>query len=329
MFRNKEIRRIAILYCIIVSAATAAGFKIGIMAGVLELLSARLLGIIFYVFTRARYQKIAQLSEQIDLVLHNSEHLYISEAEEGELSILQSEIVKMTLRIREQNDALKRDKKYLADSLADISHQLRTPLTSVNILLSLLEKGTEKKEQKALIREAGGLFDQMDFLLTSLLKLSRLDAGIVIFKQERINMSHLLSASLCPFLISMELHNIQIQTDIPKEAEITGDFRWLSEAFQNLIKNSIESVGDNGRIEILCVDNPIFTEITFHDDGAGFGEEDLPHLFERFYRGKDADATGYGIGLALCRTIIMHQGGTIAAQNALQGGAVFVVRFPK
>ena len=125
MFRNKEIRRIAILYCIIVSAATAAGFKIGIMAGVLELLSACLLGIIFYVFTRARYQKIAQLSEQIDLVLHNSEHLYISEAEEGELSILQSEIVKMTLRIREQNDALKRDKKYLADSLADISHQHR------------------------------------------------------------------------------------------------------------------------------------------------------------------------------------------------------------
>lgn len=110
MFRNKEIRRIAILYLIIVSVTTAAGFQIGTMAGVLELLSACLLGIIFYMFTGARYQRIAKLSEQIDLVLHNSEHLYISEAEEGELAILQSEILKMTLRIREQNDALKKKK---------------------------------------------------------------------------------------------------------------------------------------------------------------------------------------------------------------------------
>lgn len=329
MFRNKEIRRIAISYFIIVSVTTAAGFQIGIMAGVLELLLACLLGIIFYVFTRARYQRIAQLSEQIDLVLHNSEHLYISEAEEGELAILQSEILKMTLRIREQNEALKKEKKHLADSLADISHQLRTPLTSAAIILSLLEKNAEKKEQKEMIREAGELFEQMDFLLASLLKLSRLDAGMVVFKEERINMGSLVSASLRPFLISMELHHIQVQTDIPEKIEITGDFRWLSEAFQNIMKNSMESVGDNGVIEIICTDNPIFTEITFHDDGAGFKEEDIPHLFERFYRGKDAKATGYGIGLALCRTIIMGQGGTILAKNDPQKGAVFTIRFPK
>ncbi len=329
MLRNKEIRQAAILFLIIVFIASTAGFKVSVTAGILQLFSAVILGIVFYVFTKARYKKIAQLSEQIDLVLHNSEHLYISEVEEGELSILQSEIVKMTLRIREQNDELKKEKKHLADSLADISHQLRTPLTSVNIIFSLLEKDTEKKEQKVLIREAEGLFGQMDFLLSSLLKLSRLDAGIVMFKKERINISNLVSVSLRPFLISMELHNIHIQTDIPKELNISGDFRWLSEAFQNIIKNSIESVGDNGKIKIGCVDNPIFTEITFHDDGAGFKKEDLPHLFERFYRGKDADATGYGIGLALCRNIIMQQGGTISAKNNPQGGAVFSVRFLK
>lgn len=329
MLRNKEIRQIAVLFFAIVCMAAAIGFKISIMAGVLEVLSSALLGVVFYVFTKARYKKIAQLSEQIDMVLHNSEHLYISEAEEGELSILQSEIVKMTLRIREQNDELRREKKHLADSLADISHQLRTPLTSVNIILSLLENNTEKKEQKALIREAAGLFEQMDFLLASLLKLSRLDAGIVVFKKERINVGKLVSDSLRPFLISMELHNIQIQTDIPEKIEISGDFRWLSEAFQNIVKNSIESVGDNGEIKIICTENPLFTEVTIHDDGPGFEKEDLPHLFERFYRGKDADATGYGIGLALCRNIIMRQGGTIFAQNNPQGGAEFSVRFLK
>ncbi len=329
MLRNKEIRQIAVLFFAIVCMAVTIGFKISIMAGVLEVLSSALLGGVFYAFTKARYKKIAQLSEQIDMVLHNSEHLYISEAEEGELSILQSEIVKMTLRIREQNDELRREKKHLADSLADISHQLRTPLTSVNIILSLLENDTEKKEQKALIREAAGLFEQMDFLLASLLKLSRLDAGIVVFKKERINVGKLVSDSLRPFLISMELHNIQIQADIPEEIKISGDFRWLSEAFQNIIKNSIESVGDNGKIKIICTENPLFTEVTIHDDGPGFEKEDLPHLFERFYRGKDTDATGYGIGLALCRNIIMRQGGTIFAQNNPQGGAEFSVRFLK
>lgn len=329
MFRNKEIRRFAVLFLMIVFIVAMAGFKAGMMTGTLILIQACLLGILFYLFTRARYRKIERLSEQIDLVLHNSEHLCISEAEEGELSILQSEIVKMTLRIREQNEALKREKKHLADSLADISHQLRTPLTSVHIILTLLEKDTEKEEQKALLRETGELFGQMDFLLASLLKLSRLDAGIVIFKKEQVDISNLISVSLRPFLISMELHNIQIQTDIPEGIKISGDFKWLSEAFQNVIKNSIESVGDNGKIQIACEDNSLFTQITFHDDGAGFEKEDIPHLFERFYRGKDADATGYGIGLALCRTVIMRQGGTVTAKNHPQGGAVFYVRFLK
>jgi signal transduction histidine kinase len=329
MFRNKEVRRIAILFSGISFVVAIAGFKICMAAGILELVTVSILGTVFYVFTTVRYKKIAQLSEQIDMVLHNTEHLCINEADEGELSVLQSEIVKMTLRIREQNDELQREKKHLADSLADISHQLRTPLTSVNIILSLLEKDTDKKEQRALLREAGELFRQMDFLLTSLLKLSRLDAGIVTFKKEQISVGRLVSASLRPFLISMELHNIRVKTDIPEDVEIWGDSHWLSESFQNIIKNCIESVRDNGNIWIACEDNPLFTQITFHDDGNGFEKEDLPHLFERFYRGKDAGATGYGIGLALCRTIIMRHSGTIAAKNHPQGGAVFAVRFSK
>lgn len=165
MFRNKEVRRIAILFSGISFVVAIAGFKICMAAGILELVTVSILGTVFYVFTTVRYKKIAQLSEQIDMVLHNTEHLCINEADEGELSVLQSEIVKMTLRIREQNDELQREKKHLADSLADISHQLRTPLTSVNIILSLLEKDTDKKEQRALLREAGELFRQMDFYL--------------------------------------------------------------------------------------------------------------------------------------------------------------------
>ena len=147
-------------------------------------------------FTNARYRSIARITDQIDLVLHNADHTFISESDEGELSILQSEITKMTLRIREQNDALKKEKTHLADSLADIAHQLRTPLTSANLILSLLKNNPEKAERMALMRETEELFIQMDWLITSLLKLSRLDAGIIVFQREPTDVDRLIRSAL-------------------------------------------------------------------------------------------------------------------------------------
>ena len=272
---------------------------------------------------------IHRFSEQIDLVLHNADHLFIAESEEGELSILQSEITKMMLRIREQNDALKKEKEHLADSLADVAHQLRTPLTSITLVLSLIENTSDEKERKNLIRETEELLVRMDWLLTSLLKLSRLDAGIVVFQKEQVNINSLITAALQPLQIPMELHNISLQADVPPGITIDGDFNWLSEALQNIFKNCMESAGDNGKIDIHCEDNPIFMEITIHDSGAGFKKEDLPNLFNRFYRGQNSSTAGYGIGLALCRTIITRQGGSITARNHPRGGAMFVIRFPK
>lgn len=329
MLRNKEFRQLAILFCLIAVITVTLGFAINTAAGILAIASAAAFGIAFFAFTKARYKSIAQISDQIDLVLHNADHLYIGESDEGELSILQSEITKMTLRIREQNDALKKEKEHLADSLADIAHQLRTPLTSVNLILSLLDNNSDENERKALIREIKELFVHMDWLLTSLLKLSRLDAGIVVFKKELIDVNNLICAALRPFLIPIELHGIVLQIDVPKRTSIQGDSGWLSEAIQNILKNCIESAGENGKIEIVCVDNSLFTEIAIHDSGAGFEKEDLPCLFDRFYRGKNAGATGYGIGLALCKMIIKRQGGTITAKNHTQGGAIFAIRFPK
>ena len=329
MLRNREFRHFAILFSLIAAAAVALGFAINTAAGILAIAFAAASGTAFFAFTKARYKSIEWISDQIDLVLHNADHLYIGESNEGELSILQSEITKMTLRIREQNEALKKEKKHLADSLADIAHQLRTPLTSVNLILSLLEKNPDENDRKALMRETEELFVQVDWLLTSLLKLSRLDAGIVVFQSEQIDVNTLINAALHPFSISMELHDIALQIDVPKGILIQGDPGWLSEAIQNILKNCMESAGDNGKIEILCEDNPLFTEVTIHDSGVGFEKEDLPRLFDRFYRGKNAGSTGYGIGLALCKMIITRQGGTITAKNHPQGGAIFTIRFSK
>lgn len=329
MFRNSEFRRFAILFTLMAALAMTMGFMINARAGILAAACSAVFGTSFFLFTRARYKSIARISEQIDLVLHNADRLYIDDAKEGELSILHSEITKMTLRIREQNDVLKKEKEHLADSLADIAHQLRTPLTSVSLILSLLEHTPGKKERDRLLREAEDLLVRMDWLITSLLKLSRLDAGIVIFQSERLKVSRLIQNALQPLLISMELHNIALRLDVPEGIEMQGDSGWLSEALQNIIKNCMESAGDNGTIAISCGDNPLFTEITIHDSGPGFKNEELPCLFHRFYRGKDSTTAGYGIGLSLAKMIITSQGGTITAKNHPKGGAVFVVRFSK
>lgn len=329
MLRNKEFRHFSICFAAITALFASAGFAFSLTAGLFVLAFAAVSGTAFFLFTRARYQNIARISEQIDLILHNIDHLYVNEAEEGELSVLQSEIAKMTLRIREQNDTLKREKTHLADSLADIAHQLRTPLTSANLILSLLKNHPNKNEQRTLLRETEELFIQMDWLITSLLKLSRLDAGIVAFQRTPIAVIHLVCTALRPFQISMELHRIAFQTDIPQDAVIFGDFQWLSEAIQNILKNCMENIKDGGTIEITCEDTLLYTQIQIHDNGPGFQKEDLPVLFDRFYRGKNQNASGYGIGLALCRTIITRQGGTITANNHPQGGALFLIRFPK
>ncbi|BCJ93823.1 two-component sensor histidine kinase [Anaerocolumna cellulosilytica] len=329
MLRNREYRQFTLIFSLIAAVAIILGFAINKSAGILITTSAAAFGIAFYIFTSTRYKNIARISDQIDHVLHNADHLYIGESEEGELSILQSEISKMLLRIREQNYELKKEKEHLADSLADIAHQLRTPLTSANLILSLLGNTPDENERKAFVRETEELLLHMDWLITSLLKLSRLDAGIVLFQCEQIDVHKLINTALRPFLIPMELHNIAVQVNIPSGLTIQGDLRWLSEAIQNILKNCIENTGENGIIELVCMDNPLFTEIAIHDSGEGFEKEDLPCLFDRFYRGKNTNATGYGIGLALCKMIITRQGGTITAKNHPKGGALFSVRFPK
>lgn len=330
MFRNREIRQFAGLFFIITIMAGAAGMLLnGPAAGVLVIVSAACYGAAFFRFIRKRYQRIARMSEQIDQVLHDTDCLYIAEEEEGELSILQSEIGKMTLRIRAQNRALQKEKEHLADSLADIAHQLRTPLTSVNLILSLLESQPEGNRRRELFLEMEDLLVRVDSLITSLLKLSRLDAGIIVFRKESLDAEALMDAALRPLRIPMDLHDVSVRMDIPDGARLLGDPDWLAQAVQNILKNCMESAGDHGWIEIVCEDTLLFTEIRIHDSGPGFDESELHSLFERFYRGKDTKASGYGIGLALCKSIITRHGGTVCARNHPEGGAVFVIRFPK
>ena len=328
------------------------GFLISTEAGILALALSVVFGTAFFVFTRARYRKLAHFSKQIDRVLHGVDQMDLGDFQEGELSILHSEISKMTLYIREQNDNLKKEKRYLADSLADIAHQLRTPLTSANLILSLLARSSDEAERESSLYEVERLLLQMDWLVTTLLKLSRLDGGVVVFHREPLCISELMRSSLNVFAIPMELRNIIVRMDIPEDIVISGDARWLGEALSNILKNCVEHCGDGGTIEVSCSSNPLFTELTIHDSGSGFSEKDLVHVFDRFYRGQYAEraervnqaeqaehteqteqagykTAGFGIGLALSKKIITEMDATITAKNHPNGGALFTLRFQK
>ncbi|MGF7142495.1 signal transduction histidine kinase [Anaerotaenia torta] len=326
--RNPEIKRDIILFSIVLLAGTSIGFFISIPTGIAVFLSVFPVSVLHFIITDKRYRNIAGLSREIDKVLHSREAVEFSVYKEGELSILQNEIQKMVIRLREQRDALSKDKIYLADSLADISHQLKTPLTSINLLLTFLEKEDITAEQKAgYIRDLKGLMKRIDWLISALLRLSKLDAGTVSFKEERIDLREAVRLSLETVLIPMELKGQLLKMNIEENAYIIGDMSWTVEAILNVIKNCMEHTPNQGTIKISGICNSIFTELVVEDNGTGISEEDLPRIFERFYKGKNSSSQSIGIGLALARQIIVRQNGTIKAENKKEGGVRFVIRF--
>lgn len=329
-FRNKEIKFFAFILMIISVAAVTAGFMISFITGVFSAIICAVLCSAFFIFTRKRYKKISQLSEQIDTILHGNDNLNIKDYDEGELAILESEIYKMTLRLREQSDNLKQDKLYLADSMANIAHQLRTPLTSINMITAFLSDPDLEKEKRAeLTREMETLLSRMDWLLTSLLKMSKIDAGTAIFQKEDIRVCDMLKKAAEPLLIPLEIRNIELSLHCDEAAHFTGDMNWTVEAVGNVIKNCMEHTESGGEITVSSEENTLLTKILIRDTGSGINTGDLPHIFERFYQGNHNKEGSFGVGLALCRMILSMQNATIKAFNHAEGGACFSIRFYK
>lgn len=328
LLRNKEIAVSLLLYAGVSAAAVVGALFIGGGAALFVLVLC-LVFIMLFLFTNyRRYQRLSQLSAELDRILHGNENIEFERYSEGELSILQSEIYKMTVTLREQSQKLREDKVFLADSIADISHQIRTPLTSMNITLSLLsEPDLSEERRQELIRELYGLLSGIDRLINMLLKISRLDAGAVQFKNESISMKELIQTAVKPLLVPLELKGQSFET--AAEGEFHGDIAWTSEAIGNIVKNCVEHTPEGGRIAVSATENTLYSEIVISDNGNGIDKEDLPNIFKRFYKGKSSGADSFGIGLALAKMIVTGQNGVVKAENAAQGGAMFTVRFYK
>ena len=328
--RNPEAKRLAVIHLILTSAIAAAGFIISPPIGVGCLFICLIFDLLALVSAKTRYKKIAALSDEVDRILHGYESYNLDQFSEGELSILQSELVKMTIRLREQAEQLQADKLYLADSLADISHQIKTPLTSINLAVALLaEPNLPQDRRVALIGDISRSLGRIEWLISTLLKISRLDAGAIDLRRDNVRVRNLIQAASAPLEIAMDLHNLKFAVECPDNASITVDMAWSTEAIGNILKNSVEHTPDGGNINVTVTDTSIFVQIEISDSGEGFSDADLPRLFERFYKGHGSSEQSVGIGLALSRMIITRQNGSVIAENGQNGGALFTIRFYK
>lgn len=329
-FRNPEIRKSIWLWFILNLAVITISVIIDINYIMLAIFCCIVFDLAHFISTYRRYRHIAELSREIDKILHGNSKFDLNRFCEGELSILHSEIYKMTVRLREQAEALIKDKTYLADSIADISHQIRTPLTSINLIANFLAEETLPDERRlSLVKDLHHLLSRIDWLISTLLKISKLDAGTVKFMKNTVKVSELIKKAVEPIAISMDLRNQRLVVKAEGNECFEGDLAWTAEAIENILKNCMEHTPHGGTLTIVVKETPIFTELVITDTGTGIDPEDLPHLFERFYKGKNSSINSVGIGLALARMIVTAQNGTIKAENSTNGNALFTVRFYK
>lgn len=326
MLRNPELRR-CLLLCVPLGAAATAGitlldWRAGLLAGALCL--AFLL--IYLADARRRYRNMARLADDLDAVLHGRPGITLCQYTEGEVSLLRSQLQKLVVRLSEQAAQLQQEKSQLAEAMADISHQIRTPLTAVNLLLAgLSEPEAGESVREATVFALRRQMERIDWLVNSLLKLARLDAGTVRFQKESVSLSELIRRAAEPLSILMEVKGQSLR--VQAEGNAVCDPQWTAEALGNILKNCTEHM-EAGCITVTAEENAVCACIRIRDEGGGIAPEDLPHLFERYYRGKSASPQSAGIGLALSRSIAAAQNGTLSAANR-GGGAEFTMKFYK
>lgn len=240
---------------------------------------------------------------------------------------LEDELYKTVVLLREGREKERQGREGLARNLANISHQLKTPLSAISLLSELLAGRVRDDEGQRYIGQILAQVGRLNGLAAALLTLSRLDAGTLALEPRQIAVRELLSCAAEPVLPLMEAKGQRLTVDGGGAISFPLDFRWTAEALSNLIKNCSEHTPQGGKVSVRCGQNPIYMQITVEDEGTGFDPEDLPHLFERFYRGKGAAEDSAGIGLALAQSLIRRQNGELHAENRAVGGARFVAKF--
>lgn len=246
---------------------------------------------------------------------------------EGEFGILQSEVYKVVALLREKYAREKKQTAYMSDMLSDISHQIKTPLTAIQLMTELLEQPEVEDGKRLQYAEKIDLqVTRITWLVRNLLAISQMEAGVLKMKQEPIGLDALAARLHESLDVMAELKGVALDIALPAELTVTGDEYWLCEALLNIVKNCIEHTDASGTVRVSAERNSVFTRVTVEDNGCGIGEKDLPHIFERFYKAENASAQSVGIGLSLAKQIVSTHNGTLTAESAPGEGTRFTMK---
>ncbi|GAA0737797.1 HAMP domain-containing sensor histidine kinase [Clostridium oceanicum] len=284
-----------------------------------------------YIQYNSIYKDISKITLGSKYMLENNydKHLYTNR--EGEFSKLFNTFSNMRDIIRNNILDLKKEKTFLVNLLSDISHQLKTPLSSLIVFNEIImSKDINEKEKNIFLLKSKNQLERMEWLIKSLLKLAKLDSGAIIFKKENNCLNDTIKESIETLSTKSLKNNVEIIFNGRNKIKMNHDKEWLTEAFINLIKNGIEHTDKGGYINISIVDSPIYYKVIIEDNGEGIYEEDLPNIFKRFYKGKRSKKSdSVGIGLALSKSIIEGQGGFIEVESERGYGTKFSILFLK
>lgn len=283
--------------------------------------------VLFLGYLKIQKKQTMDIAKRIERINLGDYSLQIDRNSEDDLSLLDNQIYRTAVKFREQAENSNKDKENLQKSLSDISHQLKTPLTSIIVMVeNILDDDDMPLEiRREFLNDIKHNTNTISFLVQSLLKLSKLDAEAVKFRYEQVEVKSIVDECIKNTAVMAEILGVRLETDC-NDIILDCDRKWLCEAVTNIIKNCIEH-SQNGNIKITADQNKLYTKISIKDNGSGITKEDLPHIFERFYKGKNSSDDSVGIGLSLAKTIIEKQGGYISVSSELNKGSEFVIKF--
>lgn len=287
--------------------------------------------IVLLSYNKKREEKISDINSYIGKVNRGNYELKIEENGEDELTKLRNELYKTTVLLRETAENSEKEKTNLSNSLTDISHQLKTPLTSIRIMIDNIQNNPDmdEKTRNEFIEDISKQIDWISSLVISLLKLAKFDAGSIVMRDEEINVKKLIQNIISNLAILIDIKDIKIEENISEQITLFADYNWQLEALTNIIKNCIEHSFDGGKIKIEAESNSVFTKIIITDEGEGIGKNDLNRIFERFYKSAKSSENSIGIGLALAKTIIEKERGYIKVESEVGKGTKFEIKYLK